>query len=79
MFILDDILLAPIKGIVWIGKKIEEVAKRETSDKSKIQEQLLELQMRLELEEITESEYEKEETRLLKELDRIQKEEEGEE
>ena len=77
MFILDDILLAPIKGIVWIGKKIEEVAKRETSDKSKIQEQLLELQMRLELEEITESEYEKEETRLLKELDRIQKEEEG--
>ena len=79
MFILDDILLAPIKGIVWIGKKIEEVAKRETSDKSKIQEQLLELQMRLELEEITESEYEKEETRLLKELNRIQKEEEGEE
>ena len=78
MFILDDILLAPIKGIVWIGKKIEEVAKRETSDKSKIQEQLLELQMRLELEEITESEYEKEETRLLKELNRIQKEEEGE-
>ena len=79
MFIIDDILLAPIKGIVWIGKKIEEVAKRETSDKSKIQEQLLELQMRLELEEITESEYEKEETRLLKELNRIQKEEEGEE
>ena len=78
MFIIDDILLAPIKGIVWIGKKIEEIVKKETSDKSKIQENLLELQMRLELEEITESEYEKEETRLLKELDRIQKEEEGE-
>lgn len=79
MFVIDDILLAPIKGIVWIGKKIEEVAKRETSDKSKIQEQLLELQIRLELEEMTEAEYEKEETKLLKELNRIQKEEEGEE
>jgi len=78
MFILDDILLAPIKGIVWIGQKIEEVAKRETSDKSKIQENLLELQMRLELEEITESEYEKEEKKLLADLNRIQKEEEGE-
>jgi hypothetical protein len=78
MFILDDILLAPIKGIVWIGQKIEEVVKRETSDKSKIQENLLELQMRLELEEITESEYEKEEKKLLAELNRIQKEEEGE-
>ena len=77
MFIIDDILLAPINGIVWIGKKLEELVKRETNDKSKIQENLLELQMRLELEEITESEYEKEETRLLKELDRIQKEEEG--
>lgn len=78
MFLLDDILLAPIKGVVWIGKKIEEVAKRETSDKSKIQEKLLELQMRFELEEITEPEYEKEEKKLLAELDRIQKEEEGE-
>ena len=78
MFIIDDILLAPIKGIVWIGKKIEEIVKKETSDKSKIQENLLELQMRLELEEITEAEYEKEEPKLLKELDRIQKEEEGE-
>ena len=78
MFILDDILLSPIKGIVWIGKKIEEVVKRETNDKSKIQENLLELQMRLELEEITESEYEKEEKKLLADLNRIQKEEEGE-
>ena len=77
-FLLDDILLAPIKGVVWIGKKIEEVVKRETNDKSKIQEQLLELQMRLELEEITESEYEKEEKKLLADLNRIQKEEEGE-
>lgn len=79
MFIIDDILLAPINGIVWIAKKIEEVVKQETSSKSRIQENLLELQMRFELEEISEAEYEKEEARLLKELSRIQKEETGEE
>jgi len=25
MFLIDDILLAPIKGVVWLGEKVNEV------------------------------------------------------
>ncbi|MBU4313863.1 MAG: gas vesicle protein GvpG, partial [Actinobacteria bacterium] len=49
--------LLPIKGVTWIGKKLTEVADAEITDKSKVQEELLDLQMRFEMEEISEEEY----------------------
>ena len=70
-FILDDILLGPVKLVKWIGEKLHESAEQEVTDESVIQEQLLELQMRYELDEITEEEYRRGEDRLMAKLEAI--------
>ncbi len=78
MFIIDDILLAPLKGVIWLGKKINEVAEKELSDEGRIKEKLMELQLRFEIDEISEEEYEKQEEELLARLDAIRKAKEEE-
>lgn len=72
-FLLDDILLFPVKGVLWLGQKVAESAKAEMMDESRVRESLLTLQMRLEAEEITEEEYSGEEARLLEKLEEIRK------
>lgn len=72
MFLLDDILLAPVNGLVWLAQKIDEVVKKETSDDGRIKEKLMELQLKFELDEITEEEYNKKEKELLERLDALQ-------
>jgi uncharacterized protein YaaW (UPF0174 family) len=57
MFLIDDLLLAPVNGFKFIMKQIQQLADKELNDESLIKEQLLELQMRLELEEISEDDY----------------------
>lgn len=57
MFLLDDILLAPVSGFKFILRQIQELANRELTDETAIKERLLELQMRLELGEVSEEEY----------------------
>ena len=78
MFLIDDILLAPLNGIIWLGKKIDEVAEREFSDEGRIKEKLMELQLKFELDKISEKEYNKQEAELLARLDAIRKAKEGE-
>jgi len=73
MFLIDDILLAPLKAVVWVGKKIKEVTDHEVSDEGLIKEKLMELQMRFELDEIGEEEYNKQEKEFLERLDAIRK------
>lgn len=68
MFLIDDILLAPLKGIIWLGKEINNVIEKDESDEGKIKEKLMELQFKLELDEITEEEYKKQEKELLDRL-----------
>ena len=70
-FIVDDILLGPVKLIKWIGEKLHEAAEREATDEPAVHEQLLELQMRYELDEITEQEYQKGEDLLMARLEAI--------
>ena len=77
MFIIDDILLAPLKGVVWLGKKINDIVEKEVSDEGRIKERLMELQMRFELDEISEEEYNRQEKELLARLDAIRKTKEG--
>lgn len=72
MFIIDDILLAPLKGIIFIGKKIDELVQQEFSDEGKIKERLMELQLRFEMDEISMEEYDKQEAELLDMIERIQ-------
>ena len=57
MFLLDDILLAPVNGFKFIMRQIQQLADKELNDESVIKEQLLELQMRYELEEISDEDY----------------------
>ena len=77
MFLIDDIFLAPLKGVIWLGKKIDEVVEKELSDEGLIKEKLMEAQLKFELDEMSEEEYKKEEEKLLTRLDAIRKAKEG--
>jgi len=79
MFLIDNILLAPLNGVIWLGKKINEVAEREFSDEGLIKEKLMEVQMKFEMDKISEKEYNKQEAELLARLDAIKKAKEREE
>ena len=68
MFFIDDLLLAPVNGFKFILRQIQQIADRELNDDTVIKEQLLELQMRLELEEISEEEYAEREAELFARL-----------
>jgi len=72
-FIIDDILFSPLKFTIWLGQKLRDAAYQELTDESKIHEGLLQLQMRYEMEEIGQEEYEKQEGRLMEQLEVIRK------
>lgn len=74
MFLIDDILLAPLKGVIFIAEKINEVIVKETSDEGSIKERLMALQLKFEMDEIDEEEYDKKEDELLKLLENIRTE-----
>ena len=76
MFIIDDIILSPLKGLVWLSEKINDMVQREMSDEGLIKEQLMELQLRFELDEIDEDTYSRQEKELLERLNAIHGEEE---
>jgi len=75
-FGLTDILFPiflPIKGIIWIGNKLKEAAETEVTDESKVREELLDLQMRFEMDEMNEDEFKKKEEKILERLEAIRK------
>ncbi len=78
MFLIDDIFLAPLKGVIWLGKKINEVIEKEISDEGRIKEKLMELQLKFELDQISEEEYNGQEKELLARLDAVRKAKEEE-
>ncbi|MEI7706743.1 MAG: gas vesicle protein GvpG [Chlorobium sp.] len=71
IFILDDILFAPLNGLIFVAKKINDVVEKETSDEGTVKERLMALQLRFELDEINEEEYDREEDDLLRKLEQI--------
>jgi hypothetical protein len=75
MFLLDDILLAPLYGLIWMGQKVCEVVDREFLDEDLVKEKLLELQFKYEyeLEPMNAEDYRARETELLEQLDAIRK------
>ena len=79
MFLLDDILLAPLKGLVWLAEKVDDMAEKELSDEGGLMDKLMELQLRFELDEISEKEYTERENELLERLDSIRSENESKE
>ena len=73
MFLLDDLLLAPLKSVIWLGKKINEIVEKELFDEERIKEKLMELQLKFELEQMSEEDYKTKEKELLERLDAIRK------
>ena len=68
MFLIDDLLLAPVNGFKFILRQIQQIADRELNDETVIKEQLLELQMRLELGDISDEDYAEAEAELFARL-----------
>ena len=75
MFILDDLLLLPLRlpvaGFNWIMKQIQTMANEELLNDQPWNERLIELQMRLELGEISEEEYAEQEAMVFQALREI--------
>jgi len=67
MFLIDDFL-------IWLAKELQEVAKREVTDESKLKEELLKVRTLFETDQISEEEYTKREDEILKRLEVIRKE-----
>src|SRR5437868_5557020 len=74
-FLLDDILLAPIKlpvaGFNWILRQIQTMANEELLNDQPWKERLIELQMMLEVGQISEDEYAEQEKQVFQALREI--------
>ena len=68
MFLLDDILMLPMKlpiaGFNWIMKQIQTMANEELLNDQPWKERLIELQMMLEVGDLTEEEYTQQEAQV---------------
>ena len=74
MFLLDDILLAPMKGLAMVCRKVEEAARQDLENQEKgAMSALGELHRRLETGQIEDKEFDTEEARLLDQIEAVQK------
>jgi hypothetical protein len=75
MFLLDDILMLPMKlpiaGFNWIMKQIQTLANEELMNDQPWKERLIELQMMLEVGDLTEEEYTQQEAQVFQALREI--------
>ena len=72
MFLIDDILLAPVRSIVWVARKVAEAAEQErAAEEEAISVELQELYRSLEAGRITESAFDAREKELLDRLDNL--------
>ena len=73
MFIIDDLLMAPMNGVLWIFKEIHEAAEQERANEAdNITAELQKLYRSLESGDISEEEFESRESVLLDRLDSIE-------
>ena len=69
--LVDDVLLALVTLPSWLCKKLHEVGEAELTDTGALYEELLELQMRFELDEIEEEVYMSREAAIMARLEAI--------
>ena len=72
MFLIDDIILAPINGIQFVLRTLAKVAEEQYTDDAPLKERLLELQVQLESGDISEEQYTAEETEIFRRLREIE-------
>ena len=72
MFLIDDILMSPARGLFWVFKEICRAAEEDQANEAEdITAKLSELYMMLETGQMTEAEFDAEEMALLDRLDII--------
>jgi len=80
MFLLDDVLLFPVRSLLWVFKEIHHAVEAEQANEADaITAKLSELYMMLETGQMTEAEFDAAEKVLLDRLDAIREGEEREE
>lgn len=73
MFLLDDLLLAPARGLMSVFRNIYNAAQEEIAHEAEsIRNQLSEMYVLLETGQVTEEEFDLQERELLKRLERIE-------
>ena len=77
MGLLDSILLAPVKGVCFIGRKIHDMALEEFLDEERVRGELRELYVLLETGKISSEEFERQEEELVDLIDWIMSYKEG--
>lgn len=72
MFIIDDIILAPAKGFMWIVRELAKAAEQEqASERDGLMRQLQSLHMKLETGAVTQDEFDELEQSILDRLDAL--------
>ncbi len=61
-------LTGPLRGLLWLAEQLRDQAERELFNPDRIRQQLTELELQLDLGQISEEEYEAAETALLDQL-----------
>lgn len=78
MFILDDLLLSPLYGTLWVGRQVDNAIQQERAEApERITADLGELYMMLETGRITEGEFAAREKELLDQLDQLEERKAG--
>jgi ABC-type phosphate transport system auxiliary subunit len=72
VLLIDDILLAPVHGLLWVARQIDDAVRQEQDrEEEELQARLRELHQRLEAGQLTEAEFEAQEAQLLDRLDAL--------
>ena len=71
-FLLDDILLAPLNGVIFIAEKIHAQAMEELMDEEGLRQELREIYMLLETGKMSEAEFEEREAALVERLEELE-------
>ena len=73
MFIIDDLLLAPARGIFYVFREVHRQAQQQAANEAEaVRMELAELYMMLETEKIPAEEFEKRESQLLDHLEQAE-------
>jgi hypothetical protein len=72
MLLIDDVLLSPFKGLLFVFKEIAKTAQGELLDDGPVRQELREAYMLLETGRISEEEFERRERLLVRRLEAIE-------
>lgn len=74
MLVVDDVLLSPFTGIMWVFRKIDRAAREELETRGeRLKKDLSDLYMQLDTGRISEQEFDAREKQILDQLDRLKK------